>query len=588
MSVGRLRPGVTLEQAQAEFVSIMNRLAAEYPVAYGSSAQHVSAVVEQLADSDTVQVRATLYTLLAAVGCLMLIGCMNLAVLLIARASARSREIAVRVALGASAGRLRRQMLAELVPLIAVGIGGGVLGAAWMLRAVIPFLPATTPRIESIGLHGPVLAFAIAISIAVVLLAGMWPGQMAKRTDSADKLRQGSRSVTSDGRARNVLVVAQITVCLVLLFTSILFARSFSALLSVNPGFSSDGVLTMHLAVTRAKYHEDTRVADYYSRIMDRIRSIPGVTAVGIVNRLPLSGLAQTGGVEFEGRPGSYDSDWRSATPGYFEAIGIGLKMGRVFHDNDTAVSPRVGLIDERMARQVFGNENPIGKRFRRYAPGFPQQDPWAEIVGVVGHILNDNLERDPRPQVYWPETQRTQDRGALVIRTSGHPDLYTSAVIRQIHAEDPDQPVYDVRTMEQWVDRTLETRTLMTGVVALFGAASLLIACLGLYGVVTYTANLRVREFGIRMALGARSATIGALVLRHAGKLALFGCAAGLALTWPVGRALKTMLFGVSTSDMIAWTAAPALLFLVAIVSALGPAWRAAKTDPAVTLRSD
>jgi predicted permease len=418
--------------------------------------------------------------------------------------------------------------------------------------------------------------------LAVVLLASLLPGRIAACGNP------GSRSVTGGGRARNLLVVAQIAVTLILLFGGLLFARSFSELVRVNPGFSGHGVLTMHLAVTRAKYREDERVADYYRRLVDRVKSIPGVTAAGVVNRLPLSGIAQTGGVEFEGRSGSYDSDWRSATPGYFEAIGIPLKQGRLFVDSDRAQSPAIGLIDERMARRVFGSESPIGKRFRRYLPGFPQQDPWAEIVGVVGHILNDSLERDPRPQVYWPETQRTQDRGALVVRTAGHPELFTQAVEEQIRKEDADQPVYDVRSMEEWVGRTLQTRSLLTGMVTLFGLASLLLACLGLYGVVSYTADLRLREFGIRMALGAGAGHVRGLVLRHAGMLALGGCVIGLTLSWPVGRALQSLLFGVTGGDVISWLLAPALLISVALLSGLGPAGKAAKADPAVTLRAE
>jgi putative ABC transport system permease protein len=329
-------------------------------------------------------------------------------------------------------------------------------------------------------------------------------------------------------------------------------------------------------------------VADYYRRLVERVKSIPGVTAAGIVNRLPLSGIAQTGGVEFEGGAGSYDSDWRSATPGYFEAIGIPLKQGRLFVDTDRAPSPAVGLIDERIARRVFGSESPIGKRFRRYLPGLPQQDPWAEITGVVGHILNDSLERDPRPQVYWPETQRTQDRGALVVRTAGHPALYTQAVEEQIRKEDADQPVYDVRSMEEWVGRTLQSRTLLTGMVTLFGVASLLLACIGLYGVVSYTADLRLREFGIRIALGAGAGHVRGLVLRQAGALAFWGCAIGLTLSWPVGRALQSLLFGVTGGDVISWLVAPALLISVALLSGLGPAGKAAKADPAVTLRAE
>jgi predicted permease len=511
---------------------------------------------------------------------------MNLAVLLIARATARAREIALRVALGASGARIRRQLIAEAMPLCLAGLGGGLFLAWTLLRALVPYLPAGTPRVSAIGLQTPVLAFSAAISLAVVLLATLLPARSAARSHPGAALQQTSRITGGGARARNLLVLAQIAITLVLLFGGLLFARSFSNLLQVNPGFSSRGVLTMHLAVTRAKYREDERVADYYRRILDRVQSIPGVTAAGVVNRLPFSGIAQTGGVEFEGRSGGYDSDWRSASPGYFEAIGVPLKRGRLFTDADRPQSPPAGLIDERMARQVFGGENPIGKRFRRYLPGFSKQDPWCEIVGVVGHILNDSLERDPRPQVYWPETQRTQDRAALVVRTLGAPEPLAPAVIQQIRQENPDQPVYDIRSMEQWVGRTLETRILVTGMVGLFGAASLLLACIGLYGVVSYTADLRMREFGIRMALGADASRMRALVLWHAGKLALAGSASGLALAWPAGRALQTFLFSVTNSDAVSWLAAPALLIAVALLSGCRPAWKAAKSDPALILR--
>ncbi len=588
LAVGRLRQGVSVERAQAEFSAISLRLGQEFSVAYRNGKDTVGALVEPLAHSDAFQVRDALYVLFGAVACLLLIGCMNLTVMLIARANARAREMAVRAALGATSARLRRQLLAEVLPLSLAGIAGGLLLAWWMLHALVPYLPATMPRAGAIGMHAPVVGFAVAVSLAVVLLAGLLPGRIGAARQPGSTLQNSSRSVTGGGRARNVLVVAQITVTLVLLIGGLLFARSFSQLIQVNPGFASQGVLTMHMAVTRAKYKDDERVADYYHRIIERVKSIPGVTAAGLVNRLPFSGVAQTGGVEFEGREGKYFADWRSATPGYFEAIGIPLKQGRVFNDSDSARSAAVGLIDEQLARQVFGDENPIGKRFRRYLRGLAKQDPWSEIVGVVGHILNDSLEKDPRPQVYWPETQRTQDRAALVVRTSSNPSLYTQPVIEQIRRENPDQPVYDIRTMEEWVGRTLQMRSLLTGLVALFGTASLLLACLGLYGVVSYTANLRFREFGIRMALGAGAGHVRRLVFVHAGTLALWGSAVGLLLAWPVGRAVESMLFGVKSSDLVSWLLAPLLLIFVALLAGLGPARKAAKADPAVTLRAE
>jgi putative ABC transport system permease protein len=580
-AVARLKPGVTRAQAQAEMTGLMDRLAREEPSTYVDRNDHTGALVQPLAESDALRVKGTLYVLIAAVGCLLLIGCMNLAVLLIARATARAREMAVRIALGASHARLRRQMLAEVLPLSLAGTAGGLLVAWWMLQALLPLLPASTPRIETIGLQGPVLAFAIVVSLAVVMLASLLPAATLPGALTTPGASQR-------GGPRNALVIAQVAITLILLFAGLLFARSFSALLQVDPGFAPHQALTMHLAVTRAQFPEDAQIAAYYQRLIDRVRSVPGVTAAGFVNRLPLSGLIQNGGIAFEGRETPLSAEWRAVTPGYFDALGIPLKRGRLFAESDRTDSPAVCLIDEQLARQIYGNTNPIGQRLRRrFAPDM-KQDPWAEIVGVVGHILNETLETDPRPQVYWPTTQRAQDRGALVVRTAGAPESFTTAVIEQIPRENPNQPVYDVRTMEAWVDRTLQSRTLLTGLVALFGGASLVLACLGLYGVVSYSAELRLREFGIRLALGAGAAHVRRIVLNQTAKLALAGAALGLILAWPVGRAIESLLYAVRTTDPLSWAAAPILLLCVALLAGLVPATRAARTDPAVTLRAD
>lgn len=582
-AVARMKPGVRLEQAQAEMAALMHRLAVANPLSLRDGERELSASVDSLADSDARAVRGTLYVLMAAVACLLLIGSMNLGVLLIARANARSRELAVRVALGATAGRLRRQLLAEIVPLSFVGIAGGVLLAFWLLRVLVPYLPADTPRVANIGLNAPVVAFAAGASLLVMLLAGLSPVRLAGAIAPSNGFRAGSRSVAG-GRSRGILVVAQVALTVVLLFGGALFLHSFLELLRVQPGFSPQGVLTLHMAVTRARFPEDEQVAAYYQRLAGRITALPGVVAAGFVNRLPMSGTVQTGGVEFEGRSGVWYCDWRSATPGYFRAMGIPLKKGRLLAESDRPKTAPVGLIDEQLARQVFGDGNPVGHRFRRGGGSF--HGPWAEIVGVVGHIRNDSPERDERPQVYWPETQRTQDRGALVVRAAG--PLAAQAVIAQIRAENPDQPVFDVRTMEEWVGRVMQGRSLMTALVTLFGGASLMLACLGLYGVVSYSAELRLREFGIRMALGARRSHIRGLVLSHAGRLAVSGAVLGLLLAWPVGRAIESLLFGVTSRDVVAWLAAPALLVVVALLAGLGPAGRAGRTDPAMTLRAE
>ncbi|MBI2688307.1 MAG: ABC transporter permease [Acidobacteria bacterium] len=588
LTVGRLRPGTRLAEARLAASALAQRLAQENPESYRSGDQWIGGTVEPLAETLTDSVRGTLVALMAAAGSLLLIGCMNLSVLLIARASGRSREMAMRIALGAEGGRLRRQMLAEMLPLAIVGAASGVLLAWWLLQAMTRWMQSSLPRIESVGLHVPVLVFAVVASLAVVLLACLLPARMASRAELNDVLQRSSRSVAGGNGAREILVTAQVTLAVVLVFGGALLGRSLAALLRVDPGFAQENVLTMHLAVTRAKYPGDPQVADYYARIVAAVKTIPGVLEAGVVNRLPLSGLTQNGGVEFEGRDGGLSSDWRAATPGFFAAMGIPLRQGRGFTDADRSGAPAVGLIDESMGRRVFGNESPIGKRFRRQAPGNAKQDTWVEIVGVVGHVLTDNLERDLRPQVYWPEAQSTQDRGALVIRTAGNPGSYTAAVREQIKSIDSDQPVYEVRSMQEWVERSMRSRSLTTSLGSMFGLASLVLACLGVYGVVSYTAAQRHREFGVRIALGADGVSVRNLVLRQAARLSLGGTAIGLLLCWPVGRMLQTMLFGVTNLDFVAWGLAPGLLVAAALLAALGPARRAAKADPAEALRSE
>ena len=355
--------------------------------------------------------------------------------------------------------------------------------------------------------------------------------------------------------------------------------------ITYDAAFSTGGVLTMHVAVTRAKYPQDAQVSNYYDRIIDKLRELPGALSAGFVNRLPLSGIDQTGPVEFEDQPGNLvDTDWRSATPGYFAAEGIPLKRGRVFSELDQAKSPMVALIDEQLAHKVFGEADPIGKRVRIPLAG----DPWRRIVGVVGHILNASPEVDVRPQIYWPESQRTQDRAALVVRTLGRPDSFAAAVLQKIHEVDPDQPVFDVRSMDEWMTRTLSTRDLVTWLVGLFAVASLILGCLGLYGVVSYTSGLRIREFGIRLALGAPAAQVGKLVVGQAARLVLIGCAAGISLAIPAGHAIKSLLYGVTASDPIAFLIAPATLLAVSLVASAGPVRRAVRTDPVTALRSE
>jgi len=584
ISVGRLRAGVTPTQAQSDISRIMRRLAEVYPVAN----KNVRALVTPLIESMGAKVHDSLYVLLAASLCLLCIGCMNLSVLLIGRANVRAREMSLRSALGASGGRLSRQILAEVLPFSLVGLVGGVLLALLLLQAARTALPPDLPRTEAIALHWPVLIFSAAITLAVVLLASILPARMASTQDPARALQRDSRSVSSRSRVRDLLVIGQLAVALVLVFGASLLTRSLVAILQVNPGFSTEGVLTMHLALTRARYPTDHDVAEYYRRLVDRVASIPGVLSTGFVNRLPMSGNSQVNPIAFERDPDSsvVSVDTRSITPDYFNAMGIPLLRGRTFTWNDSDHAPLVVIIDDALARREFGAANPLGRRLRVQFGNL--HEDWFEIVGVTGHIRNDSPEAEGNSQIYYPEAQRTQDRAALVVRTARDPAEFTSAVIRQIHAEDSNQPVYDVRTTREWLERTVQSRNLVTSLITLFGIASLVLACLGLYGVVSYTAGLRKREFGIRTALGATPAAVHRLVLRQAGWLAVVGCAVGLLCAWPASHVLQKMLFEVRSTDPLTLIGAPALLIAVAVLAGLGPAIRAAHVDPADTLRLD
>jgi len=590
-AVGRLKPGATVQQAQTETTAITRRWAQQFPS--GPNAGQYGALVESLLDTTVGSFRTVIYVLICAVACLLLIGCVNLGGLFIVRASARMREFAIRAAIGASPMRLRRQTLAEVLPLSAAGGVAGVVLAWLLLKMLVPWLPPQLPGLDSIGLHAPVLSFAIAVSIAVVLVAGMLPVRLISRIELTGIMQQNSRSVAG-GITRDSLVIAQLAVTLVLLFAGGLLTRSLVAILRTNPGFSPSGVLTMHLALTRARYPTDSQVADYYRRLVTRVKGIPGVKDAGMVNLLPFSESRTVYPVEFEGRPDQgAAADGRSIVPSYFSAMGIPLISGRDFSELDTETTSRVGIIDEQLAVKIFGDKSPLGRRFRFGV--ITSATPWLEIVGVVGHIRNENLETDPRPQIYWPESQPTsdanriyKDRVAFVIRAGDHPESFAASIVEQIQAENPDQPVYDIRSMVGWLDRSLQSRNLLTILVILFGCSSLLLAFLGLYGVVSYGALLRLREFAIRTALGAQPERIRRMVVGHSIRLWIIASIIGLGVAWAGGRALRSLLYGVGSADALTVTAALLLLLASSVFAALGPAMKAGRVDPAVALRSE
>jgi len=590
LAVARLAPGVALEQARAEMDVIAAQIVREHPVAAAGIGVGVAPML-----SDTVAaVRTPLYVLLGAVLAMLLIGCANLANLLLARAVSRQRELAVRAALGAGRARLVAQSIAELVPLMVVGGAIGVAAAAWAIDGIAPLLPADLPRAENIALHLPVLAFAAATMTAITLLVGAWPALDAARIGIAAATADLSRGSTGDvrrARTRDILVVTQIAATLWLAIGATLLTRSLAELKRVHPGFDPEHVYSAHVAIPRTKYRTDLAVAAYMRRILDRVEALPGVVAAGMVNRLPLAGGAQTAPVEFEGvdasivAPGpGMQADMRPVTPGYFRALQVPLIAGRTFTENDTDAAPPVAIIDDRAAKAVFRGADPVGRRMR-FAD---VNQPWHTIVGVVGHVRHDRLDDDGRPQVYWSYKQNTQDREAIVVRTAGDPDALAQSIAAAIRSVDPEQAIYDARTLDEVVDRSLAQRWLQTALLGGFAAMAILLASIGVYGVIAYGVGQRTREFGIRLALGARRGEIVGVVMRRGAALLAVGAGIGLAAAAASARVLSTLLFNVGAFDLLSFAAATLVLCAVALAACGLPARRAAGVDPSAALRTE
>jgi putative ABC transport system permease protein len=574
LCIARLAPGVTVEQARAHMDVIAGNLSRQYPQTNKDSRVFVGPMLSEMTGS----VRRALWVLFAAVGVLFAVGCVNLANLLLARTANRRREFSLRASLGASPSRLARQCLAEAIPLAALGAVLGIVAAHGLLRVLIPLLPASMPRVEEIGLHGPVLLSAVLLSIATAFAIALAPAARA-RADVA-------RGPTTRGRVRDVLLVTEIACTVVLLVGAGLLMKSFGQLRATDPGFEAAGALSLHVAVNRTKHGDDAGVARHLARLIDRVRTVPGVTSVGIVNRLPLSGQVQAGSVRFENRDQGVDTDWRTASGDYFAALGVPLLAGRTFSERDSPEHPVVGIIDERLAREVFGREDPIGKRFRIDTTG--PASPWVTIIGVVGHLRHEGLDRDPRPQVYWPYQQRTQDRMAMVVRTAADASSLAPAVRAAILDVDADQPIYDVRPMTAVIQRTLHGDWLNAVLMEAFASMALLLASVGVFGVVAHLTAQRRREFAVRVAVGARSIDVVALVLKQGFSRAACGLLIGLALAAVLSRSAAALLHGISPLDAQTYVSVSGLMMLVVLAASFVPAWRASRVDPTLALRQE
>jgi putative ABC transport system permease protein len=587
--IARLRPGVTLQSAGADLDRIADELRPQY---YGDSKWGLG--VGSMKDEAVKSVRSGLLVLVGAVAGVLLIACANVANLLLAQAGGRQREIAIRAALGARRGRIVRQLVIESVLLSVIGGAAGLL-VAWVgLPVLIALGPDNLPRLQEVSIDYRALGFTFAVALATGLLFGLAPALQASRPNLQDTLKDAARGSTGRaGLLRSTLVVVEIALALVLLACAGLLLHSFARLLRVDPGFSTDRVLTMRIALPLAKYADGARQAAFFAGALERVSALPGVEAAGTVTSLPLSGSSVNASFALQGRPvppgeSALHGDPRGATPGYFQALQIPLLTGRYLDDRDSAEAPPVVVVDDELVRRHFKGRDPVGTRLAFFFEGTEQQPVWREIVGVVRNVKHYGLDGDSRMHLYYPLKQRPRASAFLTVRTTSDPKRLLGAVRDAIRAVDPDQPVYQVRTMEERLDDSLGQRRFSMWLLGLFSAVALILAAIGIYGVLAYAVVQRTREIGIRMALGAQRQNVLGLVLRQGARLTALGMALGMGASLAATRGLQSLLYGVTRTDGMSLAGAVAVLSLCAVAAIWVPAWRATRLDPLVALRHD
>jgi putative ABC transport system permease protein len=585
--IARLKPNVTLQQAQAEMNTITSRLAGQYPDANTGWSTKILSLHERMVGD----VRTALWLLMGVVGFLLLIACANVANLLLARVSARQQEIAIRRALGADRLRLVRQFLTESVLLAMVGGILGLLLAMWGVEVLAALSPGNIPRLKEIGLNWQVLSFTLLVSLLTGVIFGLLPALHATNPDLTESLKEGGRSSSEGlrgGRLRNSLVVAEIAIALVLLIGAGLMIKSFVRLEEVDPGFHPERILTSDLQLPSAKYKEDAKVVGFFNQFMGRVAAQQGVESVAAISTLPLSGGGDTISFEVEGRPLSLpgqavDAEYRVVTPAYFNTMGIPLVKGESFTERHTADTPIVMIVNETFARRYFKGEDPIGKRINL---GDPQSDPWRTIIGIVKDIRHEGLDTEPYPQMYGPHAQLPRRAMTLVVRTSGDPLSLVPVIRNELTAIDRDQPLYNVRTMEQVLAASIARQRFNMLLIAVFACVGLVLASVGIYGVISYSVTQRTHEIGIRMALGAQARDILRMVVRQGMLLVIIGVAVGLVSAFILTRLMSSLLYGVTATDPLTFIGLSLLLAAVALLACLIPARKATRVDPIEALR--
>jgi putative ABC transport system permease protein len=591
-AVARLKPGVTREQARTEMVGITKRLENQYPE-YNTG---ISADVVGLQDRLVQNVRPALLLLLGAVSFVLLIACVNVANLLLARAASRGREIAIRTSMGASRWRIVRGLLTESVLIAVTGGALGLLVASAALGPLLHMAEGSVPQIFSVGLDRSVLLFTLVVSVLTGLVFGIVPALRTGKIDLRETLNEGSRgSTTGRGHHRilGALVATEIAVALLLLIGSGLLLRSFSRLQEVSPGFQPDHLLVADLPLSQNAYAKPELRYEFFDRLVERAKTLPGVKSAGAASFLPVSGGGSLIQFNIEGRPPKTPHDYvaagyRTVTPQYMETMGVPLLQGRNIAVGDVEKAPAVVVINASMARTYFPGENPLGKRMQIGAT--PDKDvPYMEIVGVVGDVLQ-GLDTDAKAEMYLPyrqaDTVLPVFQLAVVLRTSGDPRLQAAALRSAVREIDPNQPVVKIRTMEENMATSVTEPRFRTWLIGIFAALALVLAAVGIYGVMSYSVNQRTNEMGIRVTLGAQPNDVFRIVVGEGLRLALIGVGVGLIGALAATRVLRTFLYGVSAIDPVTFAITAALLILVAVAACYFPARRATRVDPMVALR--
>ena len=588
VAIGQLKPGVTVDQARAEMSAIAGRLAAQYPVDIGWDVKIVP-----LLEYSVRSIKPALLVLLVAVAFVLLIACANVANLLLAHAAGRQKEIATRTSLGASRWRIVRQLLTESLLLSLLGGALGLALAKWGMDLLLTLAPPDLPRLNNVSLDGRALAFTATITLLTGVIFGLVPALQCSKPNLNDTMKDAGRGSTEGGRRqriRSTLVVLEVATALVLLVGAGLMIKSFWQLQKVDPGFNPDNALTAQVSLPKTKYPEESQQVAFFQQLIERVATLPGVQSAGASHVVPLSGNDFVLAFEIDGRPPlqpgvTQSTNYYSVSADYFKAMGIPLRRGRVFTERDIKDSPRVAVINETMAKKIFPDEDPIGKRIT-FDNRQKENPEWFEIVGIVGDVKQYGLDQVTTMQTYEPYIQQTFPYMTLVVRTTGDPTNLNGAIRSEVLKLDKEQPTTNFKTLNEFFSISIAQQRFSVVLLGVFAVVALVLSAVGIYGVLSYAVTQRTHEIGIRVALGAGRRDVLRLVVGQGMLLTVIGVAGGLGAAFALTRLMASLLFGVTATDAVTFASVASLLLAVALLACYIPARRATKVDPLVALR--